>query len=603
MKFRKDTRKKKIAFNMMMEPNLLDADELQIELSIRSLDSKGDDVIERLRVILAEEASGHRQLPTQPHASFKSVTSEVSELQGKLGTINLAEAADSRDANLLAKQYTKLLHLQGRSLRIPASAALNTYVIRVRDAIDTMLNSMKCLTGSESDESGDTSRVDIEAKRQAKALLGVLHRQGSAELAELTATGIGSSSSSVNDGASTSGLARTTTVGNVSVIGPPLVNVSSPSQVQQMHVAHSANPNIGLGHGSVLAQRRTAEGGGTNAHGWSMAKWPLRFGGSTSDMPVDEFLFRAETLGRLANLSNDALTLGLHQILNGSAATWYWVFIRNEPNATWNQVKTALNFAFKSKVSDAAIRRLISDRLQRQGERFMEFCISIQELEVRLTHRMGDAELLDTLRRNMLPNIQDRLLFVPVYSVYELQQRVQQVEELLQRQVEVHQVRRALSKVSEIAALPLAPGDLSAESWYGNASAQYYLPENQSSFQNDLSVAPGAHVNPFGDTTGSAGEQVEMVCAFENSEQRRQFTVCWNCDDLGHTYMDCSATRRIFCYGCGAKNVVRPQCQRCSVLALQGNGMRNVRPAGTTPAEKPTGGQTFQPTILRPRQQ
>lgn len=155
-----------------------------------------------------------------------------------------------------------------------------------------------------------------------------------------------------------------------------------------------------------------------------MAKWPLRFTASSRDLPIDEFVFRVETLARLANLSSEALTLGLPQLLTGSAASWYWVFIRNEPYATWDRVKEALIAAFQSNVSDEAIRRLIRDRLQMPNERFMDFCIAVQVMEVRLTVRMSGPELLGVLRRNMLPHMQDRLLFVTVDSVTQLQQRV-----------------------------------------------------------------------------------------------------------------------------------------------------------------------------------
>lgn len=104
------------------------------------------------------------------------------------------------------------------------------------------------------------------------------------------------------------------------------------------------------------------------------------------------------------------MTLGLHQLLTGPAATWYWVFIKNEPNSTWNVTRRALALAFRSAVSDAAIWRMIMDRVQRPRERFTEFLLAIQELEVRLGNRMSEFELVETLKRNMLPHIQDRLL-------------------------------------------------------------------------------------------------------------------------------------------------------------------------------------------------
>lgn len=178
------------------------------------------------------------------------------------------------------------------------------------------------------------------------------------------------------------------------------------------------------------------------AQGLPIDKWALRFIGTQSDLPVDEFLFRAETLAAIGNIPLATLPLGIHPLLVGPAASWYWVFLRNYPRATWDQMKDVLSRAFPANLSDETIRRLISDRLQRPGECFTIFMLAIQSLEVRLTTRMTQIELLETLRRNMLPHIQDRLLLVPVHTVREFQLRVHQVETLAQRQSEVPQVRK-----------------------------------------------------------------------------------------------------------------------------------------------------------------
>lgn len=53
---------------------------------------------------------------------------------------------------------------------------------------------------------------------------------------------------------------------------------------------------------------------------------------------------------------------------------------------------------------------------------------------------------------------------------------------------------------------------------------------------------------------------------------------CWNCKESGHSFADCIAARTIFCYGCGAENVYRPNCSRCKT----GNGNRGVATVSTT---------------------
>lgn len=54
-----------------------------------------------------------------------------------------------------------------------------------------------------------------------------------------------------------------------------------------------------------------------------MAKWNLRFCGNDKDMWVDDFLFRAETLARSANIGLDALPFGMHYLLHEDAQDWF----------------------------------------------------------------------------------------------------------------------------------------------------------------------------------------------------------------------------------------------------------------------------------------
>lgn len=356
----------------------------------------------------------------------------------------------------------------------------------------------------------------------------------------------------------------------------------------------------GAGH-SLQAPERF----GNPVQGLTMSKWPLRFAGSSVDLPVDEFIFRTETLARLTNLPQAALTLGVHQLLTGAAAAWYWVFIRNSPDATWLQVRQALSFAFQSNVSDAAIRRMIMDRLQRPGERFMDFVIAVQGLEVRLAHRMGEVELLETLKRNMLPHVQDRLLFVQINSVLELQQRVRQVEELVQRQAEVQKIRGSFAKIHELSVPSFASSanEMDPAQHFGQQSYQaesYSVVPRQRTAEVD--TVNSSLSNPFGGLSvdSSASDSLSQptfnqgwVDAVGHPSDRNQLTVCWNCDEMGHTFFDCSAQRKIFCYGCGAKDVVRPQCPKCSVRTLQGNFRRNARQIGLNPSEKIADSQAF----------
>lgn len=56
----------------------------------------------------------------------------------------------------------------------------------------------------------------------------------------------------------------------------------------------------------------------------------------------------------------------------------------------------------------------------------------------------------------------------------------------------------------------------------------------------------------------------------------KQNIKCWNCEKDGHTYFDCMEHRRIFCYGCGAKDIYKPNCTKCA-KKTSGNGQKDVQ--------------------------
>lgn len=305
----------------------------------------------------------------------------------------------------------------------------------------------------------------------------------------------------------------------------------------------------------------------------SIGKWPIRFSGGPKEIPVDQFIRRYETLARMYGIPQSAMTLGLQQLLTGVASSWFWTFITDNPNSSWAQTQATLKLQFQTVVSDEAIHRQIRDRMQRPGERFTEFQIAIQELEVRLAVRMSEPALLETLRRNMLPHLQDRLLFLEIYSKYDLLARVHQIEGLTQQQVDVQPHRRYIPRVQEIVAHQEQETELGVAQSY----PQNFSVPPPSIGDSETRSNPFAQQMSLSDPICSPNEQTDFMCAVE-PVNRNQLVICWNCDEMGHTFMDCAARRIIFCYGCGTKNVVRPNCQKCVTNRLQGNGNRSVRP-------------------------
>lgn len=64
--------------------------------------------------------------------------------------------------------------------------------------------------------------------------------------------------------------------------------------------------------------------------------------------------------------------------------------------------------------------------------------------------------------------------------------------------------------------------------------------------------------NPFPD--GPAYQEVSQI------ESQSNNVICWNCKGIGHTYQACTKPvplNGIFCFGCGAPNILKPNCFIC----------------------------------------
>lgn len=572
-----------------MDPTHLQSEELQVELEVREIPVQDPQALPKLIAILKDEEAGFRSIPFKLHSTYGSVPREIDEVREKLKNIDPRAAVRAGDPSLMNYTLSRLIHLRGRVNRLASAAGRDANVEKLSKdvalAIDTCVSSV----------------VNPGSRRQSEGAVGGSSNpqnvQGEALLDLLRGGQVRDSHSSV---ASAEFVQAQRALSAASLTSQPLrpvqTNFALPHRPDPVrpNTVNGAQPEVAsvdLDAEDWARARERVYGGppvaAPSASGWVMAKWSLRFSGGPRDLPVDEFVFRVETLARLANLSYQALALGLHQILTGNASSWYWVYIRNEPFATWAMVRAALIAAFQSNVSDVAIRRRIMDRLQRPSERFMEFCIAVQELEVRLSVRMSDAELLEILRRNMLPHMQDRLLFVPVDTVLQLQQRVQQIDELMQRQTEVQQVRRSNMNVHEVAALRNDyPSQPFLETFAPYTQPPPPHPAAYQNVQNSATFAPQQSRPPPG-TLSITNDMADAIAEHEGYvhalEDRNQYVRCWNCDELGHTHLDCGANRIIYCFGCGTKNVVRPNCPKCSLRPFQGNGRGNVRPQVSQP--------------------
>lgn len=330
-------------------------------------------------------------------------------------------------------------------------------------------------------------------------------------------------------------------------------NLPDPTRSQWNASASSGPPHPGRSIGDPnRAPQNNSRSGFTN----QMAKWNLRFCGNDKDVGVDDFLFRAETLARSANIGLEVLPLGMHYLLHEDALDWFWDYHRNNPFSSWPEFVDAMRHQYSSTDTDLEIYDKIRSRKQRPGETFAKFSVAISLIASRLCTPLSEAERLEHLRANMCVGLKNALLFHPTRSVHQLQDLAKKYEKLSMNQTDT--ARPISRRVSELEALT----DTSC--YLGNTALTQSVEPSYS--DHDAIEAVSSPSTP-------AANRAEFMC-------------CWNCDEMGHTYVDCVvATRNVFCYGCGAKNTYRPNCAKCKTGNLRqgGTSQQPARPTQILP--------------------
>lgn len=283
---------------------------------------------------------------------------------------------------------------------------------------------------------------------------------------------------------------------------PPLINMSAHNMASQVPRSPATQPRCSPTD-SVIRLDRVSQ---------IMGNWKLKFSGR-SGMGVEDFLYRVEALTHQSLESNFAiLTSNISTLLEGSASDWYWRYHKSVHTVTWNGLCDAMRTQFREERTDVSIRAEIHRRKQREGESFDEFYESVVLLADKLSVPLAEASLLESIRSNLLPEIQHELLYQDISSMAQLRRIIRTRESFFQT------LRPVVRKPQP---------------------------------------APRRLVHEVEVSTEVDSEEEDPELAAVNVS-------CWNCGKAGHRYQDCISERRVFCYGCGKADTYKPSCAQCN---------------------------------------
>lgn len=273
--------------------------------------------------------------------------------------------------------------------------------------------------------------------------------------------------------------------------------------------------------------------------------WGLTFHGSSKDPPIENFVFRVESIAvGVFRVNLDQLVNEFCAFLKDNAQTWYWTYRQRYANQqiSYAQFKRDLISRFRDSRTDFDIRYLISNRKQnhRENEEFRRFYDEVLQLVARLKVPMSDAELLELVRRNMRPGLQILLASKQFESLDELVAQCVSLETMFNRigyNPEANmQYKRVISEIQNegVVCEPLSQN-----------------------FNLETFNVPKDHQNVVKPSLSNNTPN-------SSSRDPNSLKICFNCEDIGHHFKDCTAqVKRIFCHGCGEKDVYLPQCSKC----------------------------------------
>jgi len=164
--------------------------------------------------------------------------------------------------------------------------------------------------------------------------------------------------------------------------------------------------------------------------GQIISSWKLRFNGDQDGLSVDKFLYRVEALTRQTLNSRFDLLCGNASVLfEGKAREYYWRFHKVSDSSRWDLLTEALRKQFRDTRTDVDLRETIRDRKQKEKESFDAFYDAIVQITDCLEVPMAEKDLIETLRRNLRPEIRHELLNVTIDSVQKLRDICRRREE------------------------------------------------------------------------------------------------------------------------------------------------------------------------------
>lgn len=402
-----------------MNPEHLEFDEFELECLIR--DVKVPNPKERLDCLkerLKLEELHPVLIPNRPHRpAQKNPRREIHKLSLKISFLysDLQESIKDGNNENLIKLHSRLIHVQGRLIRLKYSKTVRDQVTETLDKVTQLINFVVISADKEAVELNeslhDLEQINLNKVEEQIETDNPLNSDNSSD-SDYIETSIRSATDRKNPNMASSSTAR-----------PLEHNIPVISKANQWD---DDKPNTIPGRGSIdpdkfpplLSSPRPRQV--NNRSHRSLSKWDIVYNGHPKGIHIKRFLTRVEHMARSEEVPPQKLVTDLHYILKGNANDWYWTFIERNPNITWDMLKMELKKCFQGPRTDEDIRSQLETRKQKYRESFTEYYHDIISMTLQLELPLTEQEIIRMIRRNMRAGLQDKLTDSNITSVDEL---------------------------------------------------------------------------------------------------------------------------------------------------------------------------------------
>lgn len=307
-----------------------------------------------------------------------------------------------------------------------------------------------------------------------------------------------------------------------------------PQALNQLGIGESQAPlqNAHLGRPNPLNFRKSVP----------IHQWRLTYSGEKNTLHLYDFLAQLTLYQRAERVTDEELFVSFVHLLSGRAKHWYQSVY--EYFRTWPEVVVALKKEFLPANYDYMLLSDISNRMMKSDESFAEYVNHMQSLFKCLSIPITEEHKLFLVQKNLLPRFAVSVAPLQINNLQQLSEACRRIDGVVNRQQ-----------------LPMPFLEQPSYSRSNSRNFERYRQVNEIENNAQYPYEPElCGINYQNTANGQA-----------SASQYGGRVKCWNCQTIGHSYQECKERKqKIFCYKCGAPDVITPHCNKCS-----GNVQRN----------------------------